>query len=232
MEFTTSTPPATPATPAPEFAPEFAPAFASEFAPATIPSISGEMNIQPETVISSVPTLRRERASDYGMFEPDFEFDVYNWFHYANNERRMLMIDQLNDMILHDRIMSQSPVVEDAPPIIRPMFSKPILSRTMSVRPATVEDDEEEDIRQVAPPTLSRPTLSRTMSVRPGMVENNEEIEYFTPPTIFRTTSVRPVVEQEQQYFTPPALFRNMSSVAPIFDYDSDDMPGLIPCDD
>ena len=201
---------------------------------ATGSAISGEMNIQPETVISSVPTLRRERGSDYGMFEPDFELDVYNWFHYANNERRMLMIDQLNNMILHDRIMSQSPIVEDTQAFTRPVFSKPMLSRTMSVRPGVVEDEEGEYFTS---PTLSSPILSRTMSVRPAMVED-EEGEYFTPPALSRpmlsrTMSVRPGMaenEEEREYFTPPALSRNMSSVAPIFDYDSDDMPGLVSC--
>ena len=115
----------------------------------------------------TVPTLRRERPSDYGMFEPDFQVDVYNWFYRASYESRIEMIDALTKLNNDDiRFQSQSPVQDTS-------IEPPSLCRTESCM--QVEQDET---------PLHTPPLRRTDSVRPFpdivKVEENYQRDYAT----------------------------------------------------
>ena len=63
-------------------------------------------NIFTNPSIYRPPKLRRERRSDYGMFDDLFEEDVYNWLKYINNQKR-------RDIIRHIEYMIQTTPVED-----------------------------------------------------------------------------------------------------------------------
>lgn len=41
------------------------------------------------------PLLRRERKTDYGVFESNFEVDVKNWFKHIDNNKRIELINIL-----------------------------------------------------------------------------------------------------------------------------------------
>ena len=115
----------------------------------------------------TVPTLRRERPSDYGMFEPDFQVDVYNWFYRASYESRIEMIDALTKLNNDDiRFQARSPVQDTS-------IEPPSLCRTESCM--QVEQDET---------PLHTPPLRRTDSVRPFpdivKVEENYRRDYAT----------------------------------------------------
>ena len=49
----------------------------------------------------SPPPLRRERRSDYGVFESHFEDDVKNWFKHINNKKRIELIHILAEHIAY-----------------------------------------------------------------------------------------------------------------------------------
>ena len=165
----------------------------------------------------TVPTLRRERPSDYGMFEPDFQVDVYNWFYRASYESRIEMIDALTKLNNDDiRFQSQSPVQDTS-------IEPPSLCRTESCM--QVEQDET---------PVYRPSLCRTNSC---MQVEQDETPLHTPP-LRRTDSVRPfpdIVKVEENYQRDYATSEGMLTLADL-DCEDDsetysDMPPLIPLD-
>ena len=56
-----------------------------------------------------IPKLRRERQSDYGMFDKHFEDDVINWFQYIDKKKKLEIIHSLVDMIYYDKHCSLRP---------------------------------------------------------------------------------------------------------------------------
>lgn len=51
---------------------------------------------------SPIQPLTRERDSDYGIFDTNFEHDVYNWFYHISNTERARLIGKLAEIIEHD----------------------------------------------------------------------------------------------------------------------------------
>lgn len=63
---------------------------------------SHKLELDPSPSSIHVPKLRRERRSDYGMFDKNFEDDVLNWFHCINKNKKIELIHTLVDMICDD----------------------------------------------------------------------------------------------------------------------------------
>lgn len=61
-----------------------------------------KLELDPSPSSIHVPKLRRERQSDYGMFNKNFEDDVLNWFHCINKNKKIELIHILVDMISYD----------------------------------------------------------------------------------------------------------------------------------
>lgn len=104
------------------------------------PSIPSQLH---EASISSLnaPKLRRERQSDYGMFDEYFEDDVVNWFRYISNDKRTELIHILVDMLCYTKTQYlDSPIPLD------------VNNRLGSVHPNTIDFplnlDDVEDLSQ------------------------------------------------------------------------------------
>ena len=78
------------------------------------PSIPSQLQ-EPSISSLNVPKLRRERQSDYGMFDQYFEDDVVNWFRYISNDKRTELIHILVDMLYYNNVSNIAPYHPDSP---------------------------------------------------------------------------------------------------------------------
>lgn len=67
-----------------------------------------------------IPKLRRERQSDYGMFDKNFEDDVINWFQYIDKKKKIEIIHTLVDMVYYDHPYNMKPRYYGDSPIPNP----------------------------------------------------------------------------------------------------------------
>ena len=79
----------------------------SEFNLHNQPSIPLQLQ-EPSISSLNAPKLRRERQSDYGMFDQYFEDDVVNWFRYITNNKRKELIHILVDMLYSNTTLYNS----------------------------------------------------------------------------------------------------------------------------
>lgn len=71
-------------------------------------------------IVPPPPPLRRERRSDYAVFEPYFEDDVKNWFKYIDNKKRIELIHILAEHIAYspEKVFIRKPTPNPLPDLL------------------------------------------------------------------------------------------------------------------
>lgn len=133
------------------------------------------MDSQPHNIFgdsfSQPEKLQREVPSDYGIFDPNFEHDLYNWFSYCSNEKKAEYIKHLTDHML---------------------FNNNTPENTLRRQETCIESHKPFDL-------VSQPRLGTRKSHTLDKVHNEPELEsifnsnnngYISPPVLSR--GVRP----------------------------------------
>ena len=116
----------------------------SEFPLHIQPSIPLHLH-EPSISSLNAPKLRRERQSDYGMFDQYFEDDVVNWFRYISNDKRTELIHILVDMLCYNNVCNIKPHHPDNP---FPNTKKRLGSMHSSNTDLSINMDDVEDLSQ------------------------------------------------------------------------------------
>jgi hypothetical protein len=108
------------------------------------PSIPSQLH-EPSISSLNAPKLRRERQSDYGMFDQYFEDDVVNWFRYISNDKRTELIHILVDMLCYNNVSNTAPHHLDSP---LPNINNRLGSTHPSNTDFSINLDDVEDLSQ------------------------------------------------------------------------------------
>jgi len=113
-------------------------------------SPSFDSNNNPFVIESSpnsihIPKLRRERQSDYGMFDKNFEDDVINWFQYIDKKKKIELIHTLVDMVYYDHPNIKPTYYADSP---IPKMNNKIERLGASDPRLSIQIDDIEDLSQ------------------------------------------------------------------------------------
>ena len=92
-----------------------------------------------------IPKLRRERQSDYGMFDKNFEDDVINWFQYIDKKKKIELIHTLVDMVYYDHPNIKPTYYADSP---IPKMNNKIERLGASDPRLSIQIDDIEDLSQ------------------------------------------------------------------------------------
>jgi hypothetical protein len=102
-----------------------------EISSSVSPTFQSDDHINSEPIVldsspSSIkaPKLRRERQSDYGMFNKHFEDDVLNWFHCIDKKKKIELVHTLIDMISCDEHIRNASYIDSPRPNVKSVYKR------------------------------------------------------------------------------------------------------------
>jgi len=120
--------------------------------------------------------LRRETSSDYGIFDENFEHDLYNWFTFCSNEKKAEYIKYLTDHMLYNntekvQLKRQDTCIESTEPVSS--VNQPRLGKQDRHTLNTIlnEPELESIFNSKNNGYTNPPVLSRVLGTTPGEFE-------------------------------------------------------------